>query len=158
VAEVVQALQLAQGQTLPPPPTMALALVATPQILGQGHLPGRPLGDAGNALVAAWVAGPASERRCVILQGDGQFVARSSSVKVRPAVRVTDGFGRPAPGISVRFTVVMGGGTVTGESATTGKDGTAVVTDWKLGGTAGLNTLDAQAASGPKVTFRAVAM
>jgi hypothetical protein len=158
VAEVVQALQLAQGQTLPAPPSMKLALVATPELLGQGHLPRRPLGDAGNAVVQAWIAAPAGERRCTILRGDGQFVTKGASVPVKPAVQVTDGFGRPAAGVTVTFKVLTGGGSVTGAPATTGDDGTAAVSDWTVGNGAGLNALEAHVSGGPKVTFRAVAL
>jgi hypothetical protein len=157
VGEVVQALQAAQGQTLDPPATMSLLLVATPQILGQGHLPGRPLGAAGQALVNAWSAGPAAERRIELVRGNGQIAKVSTRLPVPPTVLVADGFGRPVANEKVDFTPSPSGGKVTPTTASTGKDGTAAV-EWDLGTTTGVHTLDASVGSGPKITFTVIAV
>jgi hypothetical protein len=158
VTEVVQALQAAQGQTLDPPATMSLLLVATPQILGQGHLPGKALGAAGQALVDAWSAGPAAARRISLVRGNGQIAKVSTTLPVAPTVLVTDGFGRPVRNEGVTFTPSTGGGTATPTKPTTGENGTAAVT-WALGTAAGVHTLNAQVGStGPTVTFTVIAV
>lgn len=76
------------------------------------------------------VAGPfasiAAER------GDGQAAPAGTSVEVPPAVRVTDEFGNPVPGVEVSFSADAGG-TVAPSSAATGADGVAAVDVWTLG-------------------------
>jgi hypothetical protein len=156
VGEVVQALQAAQGQTLDPPASMSLLLVATPQILGQGHLPGKSLGAAGLALVNAWSAGPAADRRIALFRGNGQIAKVSTTLPVSPTVLVTDGFGRPAASATVDFTPSAAGGKVTPAKATTGEDGTAAVA-WELGTAAGVHTLEAKVGSA-KVNFTVIAV
>lgn len=64
-------------------------------------------------------------------------------VPVPPSVRVTDLYGNPTPGVAVTFSVVQGGGTVTGAGATTNAQGIATVGSWTLGPAAGLNRLRA---------------
>ena len=59
------------------------------------------------------------------------------------AVRVTDRFQHPLPGVNVAFAVTAGGGTVSHVTKTTGADGVAR-TAWKLG-QAGAQTLRASA-------------
>jgi hypothetical protein len=64
-------------------------------------------------------------------------------------VKVTDASGRPIVGIAVRFDVMAGGGSVTGDSMVTGLDGIATATQWRLGPTPGTNQLRAQALGYP---------
>jgi hypothetical protein len=156
VSQVVQALQQAQGLTLPAPASMSLAQVATAEILGQTHFQ-RPLGTAGLALSNAWSTTPTGTRRLSIVAGNGQIGAQSAAVPLAPAVRVTDGFGRPVAGIAVTFAPDPGSGAVTGSPATTGQDGTAVLGSWTLGSAAGQQTLTARGA-GATVAFKAVAV
>lgn len=78
--------------------------------------------------------------------GDGQLATVATSVPVHPAVVVKDSGGNPVSGVSLTFSVVSGGGAVTGGSQTTDATGTATVGDWALGTLAGTNTLTASAA------------
>jgi adhesin/invasin len=57
----------------------------------------------------------------------------------------------------VTFAVATGGGSVTGEAATTGATGIATVAGWTLGTTAGPNTLTATVAGITPVVFTATA-
>lgn len=73
------------------------------------------------------------------------------------AVRVTDAFGNPTPGVAVSWSVTEGDGTVDPADATTGADGLAT-TQWTLGTTAGSeHELRAEIEELDPVTFRAEA-
>ncbi|HEU0014056.1 MAG TPA: Ig-like domain-containing protein [Longimicrobium sp.] len=87
--------------------------------------------------------------------GDGQSATVGTAVAVDPAVTVTDTYGNPVAGVAVTFAVASGGGSVTGENATTDAFGVATVGSWTLGGTAGANTLDASSTGLTTVTFTA---
>lgn len=64
---------------------------------------------------------------------------------------------KPFAGAEVTFSVTSGGGTVTGERATTGADGTARVGQWVLGQTAGANGLVARSSGLSDLSFTATA-
>jgi adhesin/invasin len=93
--------------------------------------------------------------------GAGQNAPAGTAVPVRPAVIVRDAGGTPVASVAVTFAVTSGGGSVTGESATTGTDGIATVGSWTLGTSTGPNTLQAtvgaEGVSGNPVTFNATA-
>ena len=93
--------------------------------------------------------------------GTGQTAPAGTAVPVRPAVIVRDAGGTPVASATVTFAVTGGGGSVTGESATTGTDGIATVGSWTLGSSAGSNalqaTVGADGVSGNPVTFTATA-
>jgi adhesin/invasin len=72
-----------------------------------------------------------------------------------PAVIVRDAQGIPVPGVVVTFTVASGGGTVAGSPVTTGSNGIARLTEWKLGPAVGPNTVTATATGLNSVTFTA---
>ena len=100
----------------------------------------------------------------VIQAGDGQIGVVGNAVAAAPAVKVTDTFANPVGGVTVMFSVTGGGGTVTGETPTTGDDGIAVVTGWVVRDTATMsdagtlpNTVNATSAAGT-VTFNASAI
>jgi IPT/TIG domain/Bacterial Ig-like domain (group 1) len=99
--------------------------------------------------------GPATQ--IALKAGDGQTASLGTSVKVSPSVVVKDAAGHPVPGVSVTFAVASGGGSVTGSPARTDASGIAKVGGWKLGTTAGANTLTATSAglAGSPVTFTA---
>ena len=73
--------------------------------------------------------------------GDGQTAPAGTAVATPPSVIVEDSSGAPVPGEAVTFSVGSGGGTITGDAATTDATGTAAVGSWTLGPTAGANTL-----------------
>jgi glucose/arabinose dehydrogenase len=90
--------------------------------------------------------------------GNGQSVTVGTVVPVRPAVRVTDRAGRGVANMSVSFSVVTGGGSVTGATQTTDANGVATVGNWTLGSTAGPQQLEARTLGLPAVSFSATAL
>lgn len=70
-----------------------------------------------------------------------QSATVSLPVPISPAVRVEDQFGNGVPGIEVAFEVTAGGGSVVGDTVTTGVNGVATVGSWTTGPVAGVNTL-----------------
>jgi adhesin/invasin len=92
------------------------------------------------APIALGVGAPSS---IVGVTGDDQTAAVGEAVAIDPAVMVLDEDGNPLSGIPVTFTVTRGGGTVSDNTPITGDDGVATLGEWKLGGTAGANTVSA---------------
>jgi len=91
--------------------------------------------------------------------GDGQSVNAGTAVPILPAVLATDSWGNPVAGISITFSVVSGGGSITGATAVTDANGLAQVGSWQLGPLSGPNSLTATIpASGFLVTFNATAL
>ena len=111
----------------------------------------------GETATVTVTAAPAA--RIELVEGSGQTAAAGSPVPVRPAVRVLDAQGRPVAGVEVTFVVTGGGGSVEGATQTTNSEGIARVDGWRLGPTAGANTLEARAGSleGSPVVFTAEA-
>jgi len=111
---------------------------------------------ATTAPIALGVGAPSSIEG---LAGDDQSAAAGNPVPIDPSVLVRDADGNPLGGIPVTFRVTGGGGTVSGNTPVTGSDGVATVGEWKLGTTAGENTLSAavtgQDLSGSPVVFSA---
>jgi Filamin/ABP280 repeat/Invasin, domain 3/Bacterial Ig-like domain (group 1) len=109
--------------------------------------------------VSLGVGAPAS---VVVAAGDGQSATAGTQVLVAPAVLVRDAGGTPVAGVGVAFAVASGGGNVSGGEATTGADGVATVSAWRLGSAAGPNTLtatvDAPGVVGNPVTFTATSV
>lgn len=60
-------------------------------------------------------------------------------VQVHPTVLVTDAQSQPVPGVTVTFSIVQGGGTVTGGTQVTNSRGVATLGGWKLGRSFGIN-------------------
>lgn len=74
-----------------------------------------------------------------------------------PTVRVEDAFGNAVPDVEVEFTVLDGGGYVTGSPAESDEDGLASPDAWVLGPDPGTNRLEAEADGLQPVTFEAEA-
>jgi len=89
--------------------------------------------------------------------GDKQTASLGAAVKIAPSVIVKDARNLPIAGTTVTFAVATGGGSITGATAVTDASGIATVGSWKLGTTAGANTLTATSAglTGSPVTFTA---
>jgi len=100
-------------------------------------------------------ANPGAPANMVKSAGDAQNATVNTNVVVAPAVTITDTYGNVVPNVSVTFAVASGGGSVTGGAATTNASGVATVGSWKLGQTAGANTLDASSTGLTTVTFSA---
>lgn len=106
--------------------------------------------------VAVGVGAPASME---LVTGDGQSAVVGTAVATAPSVRVKDASGNPVAGVPVNFVVTGGGGRISGENQISGTDGTATVTEWKVGNAVGQNTLEARigtsGVSGNPVVFHA---
>ncbi len=89
--------------------------------------------------------------------GDGQGVTAGSAVPVAPSVIVKDANGNVKSGVVVTFAVGVGGGSVTGGTATSNASGVATSGSWTLGANPGTNTLIASAPGVPSVAFNAIA-
>ena len=89
--------------------------------------------------------------------GDGQVATAGSTVPVAPSVIVKDANGNVKSDVVVTFAVGVGGGSVTGGTATSNAAGVATVGSWMLGPNSGTNSLVASAAGVPPVTFNAIA-
>jgi WD40 repeat protein len=87
--------------------------------------------------------------------GDAQTAAAGANVPIAPSVKVTDKFGNPVSGVLTTFSVASGGGSVTAASVNTDANGVATVGSWRLGTTAGPNTLTATASGVTPATFTA---
>ena len=73
--------------------------------------------------------------------GNNQTATAGTAVLIPPAVRVSDQYGNPVPGVSVSF-LPQNGGSVTGALQTTDATGTATVGSWTV--VAGTNDLLAE--------------
>jgi hypothetical protein len=103
---------------------------------------------AGVFILALVIIVPVSAANSIVMHaGNSQSATVDTDVTTPPGVIVRDSAGAPIAGISVTFDVTTGGGSVSPSSVTTDSDGTAAVTSWKLGTTAGSNTLSASAAN-----------
>jgi hypothetical protein len=78
--------------------------------------------------------------------GNGQSGAPGRDLPDPVAVMVVDSSGHGVSGITVRFSVTTGGGTLSSDTAQSGSDGMAFV-NWKLGNSLGAQSLKAQAAN-----------
>ena len=59
--------------------------------------------------------------------------AAGTAVTTRPSVQLKDQFGNPVAAATVTFSVISGGGSITGATATTDANGVATVGGWTLG-------------------------
>ncbi len=98
---------------------------------------------------------PARPVSIAVQVGNGQSASTNTAVPVAPAAVVRDTFGNPVPRITVDFAVTAGGGSVSGNPATTDTNGVAALAQWLLGPTPGTNTLTATASGVGSVTFTA---
>ncbi|MBK9547648.1 MAG: hypothetical protein IPO52_00720 [Gemmatimonadetes bacterium] len=88
--------------------------------------------------------------------GSANFVAFAGQpLTTLPVLEVRDGFGAVKPGVTVVFSVTLGGGTVTGGTQVTNAAGRASPTGWTLGPLAGVNQLTAQLPAGERFIFTA---
>lgn len=84
-----------------------------------------------------------------VTAGANQQAAVGTALATSPSVRLVDANGRGVSGRSVRFDVIGGGGSVTGDSVVTDADGRATVGSWLLGPIPGVNQLRVQALGTP---------
>ena len=103
---------------------------------------------------------PPSPADVVAISALTQGVATGSPVAEPPSVLVTSAQGRPLPGVTVRFTVTSGGGTLTGSEPVTDTEGIARTESWTLGSAPGRNTVRAtiDGLSSADLVFEAMAL
>jgi hypothetical protein len=87
---------------------------------------------------SVWNAAPAV---MTVVAGDGQTAPVNTAVPIAPQVQIVDAYGNPVVGHQVTFTVISGGGSVTGGVVNTDANGRAAVGSWTLGPLMGPNTL-----------------
>lgn len=98
---------------------------------------------------------PAAPASLQIVSGNGQSATVGTSVADAPTVRVLDDQSNAVSGVTVSFSVISGGGSVAGATATSNGAGDASPSSWALGTTAGSNQLRASVAGVPTVTLTA---
>jgi len=111
-------------------------------------------GDLPAALFSA-TAVPGAPALLSYRRGDGQEALVGTYVPIPPAVRVRDEHGNPVPGVTVGFSVVGGGGSVSGGNSATDGSGIAKVERWTLGPVAGENRLRAGVSGLGQLDFQA---
>src|SRR5437867_8893311 len=87
-----------------------------------------------------------------LVSGGGQTGIAGSALASPLIVRVADAAGTAVPGVSVSWTVTVGGGSLSAASTTTDASGRGQVS-WTLGRTAGSNTVTASMNGLAPVTF-----
>jgi adhesin/invasin len=82
-----------------------------------------------------------------IVAGDAQTAVAGTAAAIAPSVKVTDQNGNAVAGATVTFTVVAGGGSIAGGTATSNASGIATAGAWTLGVVSGENRLAATSGS-----------
>ncbi len=98
------------------------------------------------AVVLSATAVAAAPASMTVSAGQEPHGDAGDPVDVNPAVQLKDRFGNPASGVSVKFAVTSGNGSVTGGDAVTNSSGVATVGSWIIGTQGGTHTLTATAA------------
>jgi len=89
---------------------------------------------------ATGIAGPATNLQ--VLAGNEQTAPAGTTLPVDPVLSANDQFGNGVPGVSVRWEIGLGGGSVPGSgTGTTKPDGSITIPAWILGPAPGPNTL-----------------
>jgi hypothetical protein len=126
-----------------------------------------------DTVVATSTSGRTGRVRIVVVAGGAASMSISSTnpqtgtaganVTYPPAALVVDQYGNPVPGVTVRFKIASGGGKLTynggplsdSVDVATGANGIATVESWKLGNTAGSNTVQATSPGLNTLTYTA---
>lgn len=101
--------------------------------------------------------GPSVGPPAVISFVGGSTQAGTVGAASPTAAKVTDASGTGVAGVQVVFDVLAGGGTISGDSATTDAQGIATIESWRLGPTPGTQTLRVQAVGKPLTAMLNVA-
>lgn len=88
---------------------------------------------------------------------DGQFAKFGSAVAINPAVQVRDVLGNGVAEAAVTWSVLSGGGSLTGAVSVTNASGIATVGSWTLGAPLGTNSMQAVFAGLAPILFTATA-
>ena len=105
---------------------------------------------AGSGVSATFTANVTAAAPATVsaVAGNAQTAPAGTAVPTAPSVQVADAFGNLAQGVPVTFSVLSGGGRVTGGVATTDATGVATVGSWVLGSATGEQTLAARVEAG----------
>ncbi len=151
-------------------PMAERATLRVVRVEGANLVPVPSTSDAATAVVTAQlsrfstyaVVRRADPATAAIVAGNGQSATVGTAVAVAPRLVVRDADGAPVPAVPIQFSVIAGGGSITGSAtATTNDNGEAALAGtWVLGATPGENRLQALALQGsnPTVTFTATAV
>lgn len=122
---------------------------------GSGNTLVATAGTLTTTITATATPGVAANHEAAPGQPASQSAQPSTAVATPPAVRVTDAYGNPKPGVVVTFAPGANSGTVTDGLRTTNAQGIATVGSWTVGSATGRQTLVANVAGGmlPPVTF-----
>jgi len=101
-------------------------------------------------------AGPGGPRRLILVSGNNQSAPPNQELSQPLVVRLEDDNANGVSSRAVSWVIGSGGGSVSATTSSTGDNGEAQVR-WTLGGTSGVNTLNAVVSGVGFVTFRAVA-
>jgi adhesin/invasin len=112
------------------------------QTAGQQVLTATAAGGVSATITATATAGPPAT--VTVVAGNNQTAAAGATVAIAPSVRVVDASGNLVSGTAVTFTVLSGGGQVTNGLTVTNAQGIATVGSWRLGPSAGTQTLAAR--------------
>ena len=117
---------------------------------------------AGNANVTFFTANPLAGPpvQLIVAPGtnaDGQFAKFGTAVEFKPAVQVRDALGNGVAGATVTWSVLSGGGSLTGANALTDGNGVAIVGSWTLGAPLGANSIQASFGGFTPILFTATA-
>jgi hypothetical protein len=139
----------------------AVAAVSDASVLtAQGPGTATVTATAGEATATAEVS-VVADASLEIVEGDAQNGEPGQTLSTAPAVRVVDESDNPVPGVRILFEVTGGGGSVTGQTQTTGTTGVARVGSWQLGTSGGVHSLRASVEGaeldGEPVQFQATA-
>ena len=110
-------------------------------------------------LLAGCITSPtASDTVAVLIKflGDNQAGVVNTTLSKPCIVEAVDASGIPVQGVTVTWTILAGGGSVSSSSVDTDVNGEAPV-NWTLGSTVGEQDLQASATGAQPVTFLAVA-
>ncbi|MGK2934006.1 MAG: Ig-like domain-containing protein [Gemmatimonadaceae bacterium] len=172
---------LVKDQRGNPMPNLAVTFAA---VLGGGTVTGasQTTDASGSATVGGWVlgatagenaltasvsglppltfaaTGKAGPPAAIVKVGDFQSAIVGAAVPEPVSVMITDAGGNPISGAVVAFEVTSGGGSIVGESATSGADGIATLGSWTLGTTPGLNKLTVTSGALGEAVFTAIAV
>ena len=112
-------------------------------------------GVTDNPIVFTATASAGTAASVTALSATTQTTPVGALVTSVPSVVLRDAVGNPVPNVTVNFAVTSGGGQITGASPATNAQGVATVGSWRVGSTAGPNTLTATVSGLTPVTFTA---
>ncbi|MDP3910522.1 MAG: S8 family serine peptidase [Gemmatimonadales bacterium] len=115
-------------------------------------------GVGGSPVTFTATADPGPATQLAIASGDNQTAPAATSLPLALNARAADTYGNGVSGITVSWSVVTGGGTLSAATSQTGTDGVATI-QWTLGRFAGTQTATAAAGAlqGSPRTFTATA-